>query len=131
MTNFPCEISMSDRWQINKDLSIETFYYLKNHTGDDNDDDDDDDDDDNDDKSFFRNGWPTKMLKSYFQPEPILKVLTNANTHQTASRIWTFEEPEFKICWVKLCTKDNQYSAIIIFTKLLIFPFNFDKTLFP
>ena len=55
MTNFPCEISMSDRWQINKDLSIETFYYLKNHTGDDNDD-DDDDDDDNDDKSFFRNG---------------------------------------------------------------------------
>ena len=52
--------------------------------------------------SFSGNGWPMKRVKPYFQPRLLSEVLTIANFH-IASRIWTCAEPEFRLCWMKLC----------------------------
>ena len=34
-----------------------------------------------------------------------------ANLQHVASRIWTSAEPEFKLCWMKLCSSDNHYTT--------------------
>ena len=48
----------------------------------------------------------------YFQSGPLSKILTIANLRQAASRIWTCAEPEFRLCWMKLCSSDNHYTKV-------------------
>ena len=72
--------------------------------------DDNDDNDDHDEELFLWYGWPTKDIKPYFQPGPLSEILTIANLQYAASRIWTCTEPEFKFCWMKLCSSDNHYT---------------------
>ena len=52
--------------------------------------DDDDaaaDDDDDDDGLFLWYGWPTKDVQRYFQPGPLLEILTITNLRHAASRV--------------------------------------------
>ena len=51
-----------------------------------------------------------KGIKLYFQPGPLSEILTITNLWHTASRIWTCSEPEFRLCWMKLCSSDNHYT---------------------
>ena len=64
-----------------------------------------------DDELFLWYGWPTKGSRPYFQPEPLSEILNIANLWHTASRTWTCAEPEFSLCWMKLCSSDNHYRA--------------------
>ena len=64
-----------------------------------------------DDELFLWYGWPTKGVKPYFQPGPLSEILTIANLRHAASRIWTCAEPEFRLCWMKLCSSDNHYTT--------------------
>ena len=79
---------------------------------DDNDDDDDDDDDD-ESELFLLPGWLTKEVKTYFQTELFPRVLTIiVNLHQVVSRIWASAEPEFRLCWMKMCSSDIHYTTV-------------------
>ena len=64
------------------------------------------------DELFLWYGWPTKGVKPYFQPGPLSEILTIANLRHAASRIWTSAEPEFRLCWMKLCSSDNHYTTV-------------------
>lgn len=46
----------------------------------------------------LRNGWPTKGVKSYFQPEPTSEILTIADLPHAVSRISTCAGPKFRPC---------------------------------
>ena len=48
---------------------------------------------------------------SYFQPGPLSEILIVANLQHAASRIWTYAEFQFRLCWAKLCSSDNHYST--------------------
>ena len=52
---------------------------------------DDDEDGDDGDELFLRNGWPSKGVKLYFQLGSLSVILTIANLHYAASRIWTVQ----------------------------------------
>ena len=71
-----------------------------------------DDDDKDDDELFLWYGWPTKGIQPYFQPGPLLEILTIANLRHTTSRVWTYAEPEFRLSWMKLCSSDNRYTTV-------------------
>ena len=62
----------------------------------------------NDDELFLWYGWPMKDDQPYFQPVPLSEILTISNLCDT-SRIWTYAEPEFRLCWMKLCSSVNYY----------------------
>ena len=64
-----------------------------------------------DDKLFCGMVYRQKAFRLYFQPKPLPEILTIANLRHAASRIRTCAEPEFSICWVKLCSSDNYYST--------------------
>ena len=54
------------------------------------------------------------MMMNYFcgmvdQQRTLSEILTIANIRHAAIRIWTCAEPEFRLCWMKLCTRDNQH----------------------
>ena len=73
------------------------------------------------DELFLWYGWPTKGVKPYFQPGPLSEILTIANLRHAASRTWTCAEPEFRLCWMKLCSSDNHYTTnnhVIVIWKL-------------
>ena len=55
-------------------------------------------------------GMVDQQKMSYFQPGPLPEILTIANLWIAASRIWTYAEPEFRVCWMKLCSSDNHYT---------------------
>ena len=47
-----------------------------------------------------------------------------ANFRNAASRIWACTEPEFRLCWIKLCSNDNRYTTaplITFYTVLVTF----------
>ena len=69
------------------------------------------DDDDNDKELFLWYGWLTKSVWLYFQSGPLLDILTIANLWHAANRIWTCTEPEFSLCWMKLCSSDSHYTT--------------------
>ena len=69
------------------------------------------DDNDDDDKLFLWYGWQTKGVSSYFQLGSFAEILTIANLRLAASRIWTCAEPDFVLCWRKLCSSDNHYTT--------------------
>ena len=48
-----------------------------------------------------------KGVLSYFRLRPLSEILTIVNLRHAASRIWTYAEPEFRLCWMKLCSRDN------------------------
>ena len=54
-------------------------------------------------KLFLRNGWTAKGDQPYFQPRP-LSDSHFANLWHPAIRIWSWEEPELRLCWMKLCS---------------------------
>ena len=62
-------------------------------------------DDDDNAELFFQSHWPTKGVKHYFQLESL--ILTIANFRHVTSWIWTCKEPEFRFCWMKVCSSDN------------------------
>ena len=39
--------------------------------------------------------------------------LTIANLRHTASRVWACAEPEFRLCWMKLCSSDNRCTTAL------------------
>ena len=39
------------------------------------------------------------------------EILTIANLQHATSKIWTSAEPEFRVCWIKLCSCDNHYTT--------------------
>ena len=54
--------------------------------------------------------WLTsKMPFALFLAETILSIV---NLQHAASRIWTSAEPEFRLCWIKLCSSDNHYTRV-------------------
>ena len=59
----------------------------------------------------FWYGWPTEGVYLYFQPGPLSEILTISNLQHATSRIWTCAEPEFRLCWMKLCSSDNHYTT--------------------
>ena len=60
---------------------------------------------------FWRNAWPSKDVKSYFQLKPLMKVLLIANLQHAANRYWACAEPEYRHFWMKLRSRDN-HSAL-------------------
>ena len=49
--------------------------------------------------------WLTDERRlAYFQPGPLSEILTIANLRHAASRIWICADPEFRVCWMKLCS---------------------------
>ena len=52
-----------------------------------------------------------KAFTPYFQPGPLSEILTIVNLRHVTSRVWTCAESEFRLCWRKLCSSDNQYTA--------------------
>ena len=69
-------------------------------------------DDDDDDELFLWYGWPTKGVYALFQPGPLSEILTIANLQHLASRVWPCAESEFRLCWMKLCNRDNHYTTV-------------------
>ena len=65
---------------------------------------------DYDDELFLWYGWPVKGIYLYFQPGPLPEFLTIANLQHATSRIGICSEPEFRLCWMKLCSNDNHYT---------------------
>ena len=63
------------------------------------------------DELFLWYGWPTKGVSPYFQPGPLSEILTISSLWHTVSRILTFSEPVFRLCWIKLCSNDNHYTT--------------------
>ena len=61
---------------------------------------------------FLWYGWPTKSVKLYFQPGPLPEIQTIANLRHAASRVWTYEKPEFRLSWVEFCSNDNHYTTV-------------------
>ena len=57
-------------------------------------------------------GWPTKGVYPYFQPGPLPGILTLVNLRHAASRVWACTEPEFRLSWIKLCSRDNHYTKV-------------------
>ena len=55
-----------------------------------------------------------KAFKPYFQPGPLLEILTIANLRHAASRVWACAEPEFRLGWMKLCSSDNHYTTTLL-----------------
>ena len=78
-----------------------------------------DDDDDDDDELFLWYGWQMKGLYPYFQPGPLSEILTISNLQHATSRIWTCAEPEFRLCWMKLCSSDNHYTTSSLYKGIL------------
>ena len=54
-----------------------------------------------------------RLRRDYFQPEPSSEVFTIGDLRHAASRVWTCEESELKLCWMKLCSNDNHYTTAI------------------
>ena len=67
---------------------------------------------DDDDRWLLRNGWPTQGVSPYFQSESLLEIFTISNLQHAASKIWACAEPEVRLCWMKLCSKDNHYIMV-------------------
>ena len=53
----------------------------------------------------------TNVIKSYLQPGLLSEILTIWNLLNAASRIWTYPEPKFSLCWIKLWSSDNHYTT--------------------
>ena len=60
------------------------------------------------------------LLWPYFQPGPLSEILTITNLQYAASRIWNCAEPEFRLSWMKLCSRVNHYTREIWFIKFTI-----------
>ena len=71
--------------------------------------------DDDDEELLLQNDWPTKGVKSYFQPGPLSEILTIVNLWHAVNKIWTCTEAEFKLCQMKLCSSDNHYNLALDF----------------
>ena len=69
-------------------------------------------DDDDDDELFLWYGWPTRGVYLYFQPGPLSEILTVVNLRRTVGRVWTCAEPDFRLSWMKLCSKDEHYTTV-------------------
>ena len=54
-------------------------------------------------------GWPTKDVLPYFHPGPLLVILIISNLWHSKRRIWTWAEPEFGLCWMKLSRSAKHY----------------------
>ena len=73
-----------------------------------------------DDELFLRNGWRAKGVKPYFQPGPLLKILTIASLQHAAGRIWTCAEPEHHILFsdskflTNFCSKAYFFLIIVL-----------------
>ena len=61
-----------------------------------------DDDNESDEDCFC---GMVEQGKTFRLPE----IFTIADLRHTACRTWTCTEPEFRLCWVKLCNSDNHY----------------------
>ena len=46
-----------------------------------------------------------------FSVGTISEILTIVNLRHTTSRIWNRAEPEFRLCWMKMCSGDDQYAT--------------------
>ena len=66
--------------------------------------------------------WLTDETRlSLFPAGAIVRIVTITNLWHAASRIWTCSEPEFRLCWMKLCSSDNHYTAGKTLLEELIF----------
>ena len=50
-------------------------------------------------------------LTPYFQPGPLLEILTMLNLRHAASRVLTYPESQFSFCSMKLCSTDNHHTT--------------------
>ena len=53
----------------------------------------------------------TCAFTSYFHPGPLSEILTIANLRHVAIRVWTCAESEFILCWMRLCSSDNNFTT--------------------
>ena len=51
-----------------------------------------------------------KAFMTYLKPGPISEINTIADIWHAATRVWTWAESEFRLCWMKLCSSDNHYT---------------------
>ena len=63
---------------------------------------------------FLWYGWLTKRVYPYFQWDRLSEILTITNLQHAVSRIWTSAEPEFRLCWMKVCSSDSHYTSIVL-----------------
>ena len=56
-------------------------------------------------------GGPTKGVYPYFQSGPLSEIFIISNLRYILSRIWTCAEPEFRLCWMELCSSGNHYNT--------------------
>ena len=55
-----------------------------------------------------------RMVISHISSQSHMKILIIATIQPATSRIWTWVEPEFRLCQVKLCSSDNHYTTVQI-----------------
>ena len=65
-----------------------------------------------------------KAFTPYSQLWPLSEILTIANLWHIASRVWTCAESESRLCWIKLCSSDNQYTMETLLTFLALLPYS-------
>ena len=61
---------------------------------------------------FWRMVDQRKAFTPYFQPRPLSQILIITNFQHAASRVWSCAESEFRFCWMKLCSSDNNYTTL-------------------
>ena len=54
--------------------------------------------------------WESSSL---FLGGPLSEILNISNIQHAASRIWACAEPEFRLCWMKLCSNDKHYTTAL------------------
>ena len=81
---------------------------------DDDDDDDDDDDNDYDQRGFCGMVDQRKTFSLIFSLDHCRQRFSQSWISDTPSRIWTCAEPEFRLCWMELCSSDTYITALLL-----------------
>ena len=68
------------------------------------------DDDEDDDDNYFYGMVDWRKTFSLIS-RSLSEILTVANLRHAASSIWTWTEPVFRLCWIKLYSSDNHYTT--------------------
>ena len=62
--------------------------------------------------NVFWYSWRVKCVKPYFHPKPLSEILTTVNPWHVMHRTWTCAEPEFRLCWMDLCSSDDHNTNV-------------------
>ena len=68
---------------------------------------------------FLWNGWPTKVV---FLAGTIARDSHHRESSACCGQGWTWAEPGFRFCWMKLCVSDNHHTTApsLLFSSLFL-----------